>query len=197
MLERIAGSRSLMNVISVCRDKPLMMCLVLLSVVVGCSRSHPPLHPSYEELTRRGFYVYVLPEEEVNDRKWTQTVTIWSWDKHCSGGEIGEVFNPIRVSYGESQGQSGLTILIGPWSMYWDNREPTTEVELNTLWGTDDTAAYYIVDGYVHLRFEDRFGFPVQVLSNIPITEVVQLVNQLEYIGPPPESVSNPWDCSR
>jgi hypothetical protein len=49
----------------------------------------------------------------------------------------------------------------------------------------DGTAVYYIVtddnEDYVQLRFEDRFGIPVYVSSNLSITEVIQLLNQLEY----------------
>jgi hypothetical protein len=173
------------------------LCIVSL-VAVGCSKDHP-LYPSYEELTQRGFYVYVLPKNEVERRQWSQTVSIWSWNKHCRGIETSETSNPIRIRYDGSQ--SGLTLLLGPWSLYWDHRESTSEVELETPWTIDGRAVYYEIneddEDYIHLRFKDRFGIPVQVLSNLPIAEVVQLINQLEYVGPSPRTVTNPWDASR
>jgi len=185
-----------MALLSSCRLK-LMILYFVLTLAVGCSQSHP-LHPSYEELTQRGFYVYVLPEEAVKQRGWSQTVTIWSWDRHCSGVASSETFNPIRVNYGGPQDLSGLTMLIGPWSMYWDHRKPTTEAQLDTSWAEHSIAVYYVVDDdYIHLKFKDRFGIPVQIGSRLPITEVTQLINQLEYIGPPPESVIDPWDVSK
>lgn len=175
----------------------VVLCIVLI-VAVGCSEAHP-LHPTYEELVQRGFYVYVLPEKEIEKHEWSQTVSIWSWDRHCQGTEASETFNPIYVRYNGPR--SGLTLLLGPWSMYWDYREPTSEARLETPWAMDGSAVYYVIDeegnDYVHLKFKDRFEIPVQVLSNLPITEVVRLIDQLEYIGLPAEIVTNPWDCSK
>ena len=173
------------------------LCIVLF-MTAGCSEAHP-LHPTYEELTQRGFYVYVLPESEMEKHEWSQTVSIWSWDRHCKGVESSETFNPIRIRYNGPR--SGLTLLLGPWSMYWDYREPTSDTKLETPQAMDGSAVYYVINeddnDYVHLKFKDRFEIPVQVLSNLPITEVVRLINQLEYIGPPPETVTNPWEYSR
>lgn len=80
----------------------LRLVTVVLLTVTGCSKPHP-LNPTYEELVHRGFYIYVLPSNEVAARKWQETVSIWSWDRHCSGVELSETANPIRVVYtGES-----------------------------------------------------------------------------------------------
>lgn len=176
----------------------LALTYIVLAVAVGCSEDRP-LHPSYEELRQRGFYAYVLPEAEVEKRGWSQTVSIWSWDRHCTGVEPSENSNPIRVRYDGPQ--SGLTLLLGPWDLYWDHRKPTSEVSLDTSWAMGGIAVYYVISeddvDYIHLKFMDRFGIPVQVVSNLFIVEVVQLLNQVEYIGPPPETVANPWDCSK
>lgn len=173
----------------------LTMLCVLLAIVTGCAQSHP-LYPSYEELTQRGFYLYVLPGKIVEQHGWLQTVSIRSWDKHCIGAESSETANPIYVRYDGSQGQSVLTMIIGPWDMAWDHRKPTTEVQVDTPWAMDGEAVYYVIEDYTRLRFEDGFGTPIQIGSRLPITEIVQLITQLEYIGPPQETVTDPWGCS-
>jgi hypothetical protein len=192
---RSTSSGSVVSVLSNHRGRLTVVCVATLVLVATCSPDHP-LHPDYEELTQRGFYIYVLPESELEQRGWLQTVSIWSWDRHCKGFEVSETFNPISVAYRGQATQPELAITIGPWSMAWDHRKPTTEVKLDTLWALDSTAVYYTSDDYIRLKFQDQFGIPVQVSSSLPITELVQLINQLEYIGPPPETVTNPWDYS-
>ena len=86
-------------------------------------------------------------------------------------------------------------MLIGPWNMYWDSTRDAVTVALNTEWSKDGKARYYYLsEGVVHMRFEDRFGIPVQIISDLPVEEVISLVNRLEYVGPPPEEVTDPWD---
>ncbi len=176
--------------------KVAVVCVVVLAMNTGCSEANP-LYPSYEGLTQRGFYVYVLPKEEIEQRGWSQTVSIWSWDRHCAGIESSETSNPIYVKYDGSQEQPGFTLIIGPWNMTWDHRRATKEVKVETPWAMDGVALYYTIEDYTRLKIEDRFGIPIQVGSRLPITEVVRLINQLEYIGPPPETVTNPWDYSK
>lgn len=170
------------------------ICLIL-AVCTACSQSHP-LYPSYEELTRRGFYVYTLPEREIEQRGWSQRIWIWSWDRHCRGIEEVETFNPLAVDYVGSE--SGLFMRIGPWTMWWNSRAPAVEVNLGTPWARDGSALYLTERDTIYLRFIDRFGVPVLVTSvNLKVDELVYLLNQLEYIGPPPEAVSGPWDPSK
>lgn len=183
-----------MPILSSQKSTLAVLCVVLV-VAAGCSEAHP-LHPTYEELTQRGFYVYILSESEIEKHEWSQTVSIWSWDRHCKGGISGGS-NPIHISYDGQQEQPGLLLVIGPWNTLWDYRKLTTKAELDTPWAMDSVGEYYTIDGYSRLKFEDRFGITVQVGSCLPITEVVRLVNQLEYIGPPPETVTNPWDYSK
>lgn len=167
----------------------------LLSVLCGCVEKHP-LHPSYDELKQRGFYVYVLPEGELNKYKWSQTISIWSWDRHCKGLDWTENFNPLRVEYVNTD--KFLFILIGPWNMYWDASEEVARAQIDTKWSKDGYVAYYMLsDRTTHMRFEDIFGIPVQIVSNLAITEIIPLINQLEYVGPPQEEVTNPWDSAK
>ena len=186
-----------MSVLLSYRSGILVLVVTMFIVTTGCTGESHPLNPTFEELMQRGFYVYVLPKSEMEKRGWSQTVSIWSWDRHCTGVEPSETSNPIYVRYEGQQEQPGFALAIGPWDMTWDHREPTTEVEIDTQWAANGRAVYYIIEDYAHIRFEDRFGIPVQVGSRLPITEMVQLINQLEYVGPPSDAVGDPWDCSR
>ena len=165
-------------------------------MVVGCFADHP-INPSYEELAQRGFYIYILPNSETKQLGWLQEVSIWSWGRHCKGIETGETFNPISVSYYDETGQLVFFISIGPWDMAWNHRENLTDAKLDSLWAMDGVATYYKSGDFIRLTFRDRFGIPVQISSRLPITEVIQWINQIEYIGPPPERVTNPWDISK
>lgn len=173
----------------------MLLCAIMLMILYGCAEKHP-LHPSYEELKQRGFYVYVLPERELDKYEWTQTISIWSWDRHCKGIEWTENFNPIRIEYVNTE--KYLFIIIGPWNMYWDSSQKMLQMEIDTRWAKDRFATYYMLDdGIIHMRFEDSFGINVQIISNLPVDEIKSLVSQLEYIGPPPELVTNPWDFAK
>ncbi len=78
-----------------------------------------PLHPTYEALERRGFYVFVLPEREVHARGWQQDITLWSWNIHC-GVLTGDTYNPLLVTYRDNSDNVIFAIQHGPWSMTWD-----------------------------------------------------------------------------
>ena len=180
------------------RNRSIVFWAVVLAMIVGCSKvSDHPLYPSYDELTQKGFYVYVLPEGEASQRGWSQTVWIYSWDQHCKrlGPETSP--NPISVSYLGPEERKEMSIIISPRSIAWDHEQPSSEVRLQFPWAEDSVAEYYTTDGLIDLSFKDRFGISVEVSSRLPITEVVGLINRLEYYGPPPETVSNPWDYSR
>lgn len=162
--------------------------LVTVLFISGCSFTENDRERSYEELKQRGFYVYVLPESETDKKP---SITIASWTKHCqSSVETIEVSNPIIVSYPEIP----ISITIGPGGVI-DARVPTKKVELDNPWFKGDTARY---NEHQVLTFEDKFGIPIQVRTgSLPLTETLRLVNELEYVGPPVETVTNPWDWSK
>lgn len=171
---------------------------IALTILASCSSPDAhPLFPSYEELKQNGFYIYVLPESAMGQHHWSQSVSIWSWDHHCKSAGPSLIQNPISVVYSGQAEQPELSLRIGLGSAAWDHSRPATEIPLKTEWVMDGVARYYVSDGFVRLRFIDRFGIPVQVGSQLSIAEVVSLVDQIDYIGPPPETVENPWDYSK
>ncbi len=173
--------------------KLIGICLVILIVLVACSGKRP-LHPNYEDLIKNGFYVYVLPETEVQQRKWEEVTNIWGYDFHCRHNDAP---NNLYVEYVDKLDQTKMKLIIGPWSEIWDWSKETDEILLDTELATEGKAVFYNrSNNSVALMFEDQFGIRVQIWSNFTITETIGLVNELDYIGPPPDIVDNPWDCS-
>lgn len=184
--------------------------MTVVLILAGCSKSGS-LHPSYSELVREGFYVYVLPKDEVAQRGWEQEVTIWSFDRHCKALTAAEQYNPLQVSYTDPYvdppredlpNQSSFAIQIGPWVPPWASSSgPWAEVELQLEHMDGKTAQYKEwsrpAGVFLGITFVDVFGQPVCVSSWLPLEETVSLINQLEYVGPPPDTVADPWDCSR
>lgn len=171
--------------------------IVLLAIgITQCSKSYP-LHPTYSELINKGYYVYVLPEHEIRNREWTETVSIWSWDRHCHGTEISETANPIYVIYKDNTHQVKFQLTIGLWNMTWNHNQTKNQTQLDTQWASTGTAEYYTIDNYTKLRFEDKLGILVQVGSQMPITEVISITNELRYIGPFSDTITNPWDYTK
>jgi hypothetical protein len=170
------------------------MCLLTLIVLCGCSQTQP-LHPSYESLAEQGFYVYALPKAKLQQREWKETVSIWGYDFHC---QYNDAPNNLHTTYKDKADQIKLELIIGHWSEVWDWNKETIRVPVNTNLVPDGNATfYYRSDASVALRFEDQFGIQVQVWSDFAITETIELVNQLEYIGPSPDTIIDPWDNCR
>jgi len=180
--------------------------LTVVILLVGCSQPSP-LHPSYNDLKLEGFYIYALPENEVSRQGWEQEIMISSFDRHCKGLTATEQHNPLYVYYldpldKDLPRQPIFSIEIGPWSPPWGTAGPwASEIELQSKW-VDGKVGQYLegtpsTNGtFVGMKFTDTFGFPVYVGSWLSLTKTVALINQLEYVGPPPDTVVNPWDCS-
>lgn len=178
--------------------------LAVVASLVGCSQPSP-LHPSYDDLKREGFYVYVLPESVVAQKGWRQEITISSFDRHCRGLTAAEQHNPLYVYYLASLDRNVprrpiFSVEVGPWSPPWGTEGPWTEIELRLKWVNGGVGQYLegtLTNGaFVEIRFIDTFGFPVYIDSRLSLTETVSLIDQLEYVGPSPSTVVNPWDCS-
>jgi len=160
-----------------------------------------PLYPTYESLQAHGFYVFVIPQSEVQQRKWVQTVSIYSWTMHCGLLTV-DTYNPLQIWYTDDTDKRGFEIQLGPWGMVWDHGLPTEkiEIELKSKWSSTDSLTYYTQTTSEGLprrlyRFSDLSGYAVEIQSNLSVTETIGLIEQFEYIGPPIEKVNGPWDC--
>jgi hypothetical protein len=185
-----------------------VVALALVFALTGCSN---PSQISYDKLKTEGFYVYVLPEDEITRHGWEQQITIQSFDKHCRGLTVDETYNPLEVRYVDLSAtpphkglpkQSSFYVQLGPWAPPWVSGEAWTEIELELEYAVGRTAKYKewprsTMGVFLGIVFTDTFGQPVYVGSWLPLTETVSLVNELNYVGPPSDTVDNPWDCSR
>jgi amino acid transporter len=160
-----------------------------------------PLHPTYETLNKRGFYVFVLPEQEVHGRGWKQDITLWSWDIHC-GLLTGDTYNPLVVTYTDSAGDNAFVIQHGPWGMIWDHSQNITkeQVSWESRWTSAGIITYRTRSAQENMgrylyHFSDMKGWGVEIASSLSITETLELIKALEYIGPSIETLNDPWDC--
>lgn len=189
--------------------KPSVVMLIFCLALTGCSQTSSRI--SYDRLQDEGFYVYVLPEDEVAQRGWEQEIGIWSFDKHCKGLTIDETYNPLIVRYTDpiaerpNEGlpkQSLFEVQLGPWVPPWASGGEWVDAELELEFVDGGISRYKVwprSDGetFLGMRFTDTFEQQVFISSWLSFTETVSLINQLNYVGPPPEQVENPWDCSR
>jgi hypothetical protein len=177
-----------------------LVIVIYLAGGITDSFSPHPLYPTYESLKAHGFYAFVLPQSEIQQRRWTQTISIFSWTMHC-GLLRGDTYNPLQVWYTDDVEERVFEIQLGPWGMIWNHGLPTvkTEVELKSKWSAG-TLMYYTQTTSEGLpnrlyRFSDLWSHDVEIRSNLSVTETVGLIEQFEYIGPPLEKVNDPWDC--
>jgi len=160
-----------------------------------------PLHPTYDALKRRGFYVFVLPEQEMHARGWQQDITLNSWNIHC-GVLTGDTYNPLVVTYKDDIDKPVFIIQHGPWDMIWDYSQTITkeQVSWESWWTSTNTITYrvgpaeYNIWRYIY-HFSDMQGWSVAIASSLSVTETLELIKGLEYVGPPIETLNDPWDC--
>jgi hypothetical protein len=161
-----------------------------------------PIHPTYEHLKKRGFYVFVLPDREVDARGWEQEVALWSWTAHC-GVLTGDTYNPLVVTYGDDVGDTMLKIQHGPWKMVWDHTETSAETHVpwESEWSSEGRITYYTRPAPSNIarhlyRFSDMHGYDVQIAGSLSVTETLRLIRDLEYVGRAVETLNDPWGCS-
>jgi len=174
----------------------LLLCIVIY--LVGCSSPSDlePFHPSYDEIRDAGFYIYALPDKNVSNRNWTESIWILSFDRHCNAIYSGfEAYNPIHVNYRNEAQETVLAIQIGPWTAPWRSDEFVTPIALNTSIAKDNLAYGNTDASHPAIRFIDQYDVSVIVSARLSLAELSQIVSELEYIGPPALTTS-PWNIA-
>ena len=92
------------------------------------------MHPTVSELTNRGHYVFILPDEVLHDNGWTEVISLYSWDAHC-GVLLGDSFNPIRIAYEDNEANKVFVIQLA-WRLTWPipSDAEIGEHELDRTW---------------------------------------------------------------
>jgi hypothetical protein len=165
---------------------------MLCAVITGCQKDGLQYSRTDGELLERGFYFYRLPKGVAAEHQWQEGVHLWSYDRHCY-----ETANPVVVVYEGSNGVTDFSVTIGPWDLAWNRNEPRHTIEFQTQWAMVQEAEYYVSGDYVKLRFTGAFDIPVQIGTTLPLTQALELISLLVYVGPPSETVTNPWDVSQ
>lgn len=180
-------------------DTTILPLLLLLTIpLFGCKgiQHERNIYPDREELLERGFYMYVVPQHIQEKYQWQESTFILSWDRHCKGISYSEQWNPLYIFYsGET---TGLTIRLDPWNTIWDNQSLTQTIRVKSPHIQNEQIETYVLplsEG-TSFRFEDNLGFPVYISSNLSLSDTIQIVSQLEYLGPDTSQEPNPWDCS-
>src|SRR5690606_2707636 len=92
------------------------------------------LHLAEQQLANAGYYAYTLPERYATDLNWSQDINIYSFDIHCTPVSSSEFFNPINITYRDSEDNKMLTVGIAPRYEVWDRRKTTTSITLDSEW---------------------------------------------------------------
>ena len=179
-------------------------CLWMGNVTFTTLTSHftpKPVYPTHEELRRRGFYIFELPRETIEQRQWKQEIIIGSWNTHC-GVLLGDTYNPLIIKYKDNNEKEVFRIQLA-WRITWSifAAESRTQVDLDTEWAEPKTLIYYTqpmqnenLDRNLY-HFQDLKGYGVDIVSSLSVTETLELIKQLEYFGPPMETLKDPWYC--
>jgi hypothetical protein len=150
---------------------------------------------STDDLRSAGFYGYVLPDSSTRELGWERTISMESFDAHCEQQDTIERSNPVSVTYSDDTNRSPFSILITRTYQAWDSSRATQTVPLNVDWIPSQQGTYYLPEsGGVVLRFEDVWGMEVVILSWLDVDSVAELIGQLQYVGPDPTTVVNPWE---
>jgi hypothetical protein len=151
---------------------------------------------AYDELSRHGYYAYAVPDTVLTQREWTLQTPFKSeshlWDVHCGLGASAPE-NPLILYYQDELGDLQLTIRISSLGSMWNHNNPTETVTLNTPWVNEDEGIVYQGQPLSPIKFEDIFGNKVIVRGKQPVSQKIDLITQLEYVGTPIEDVVNPW----
>lgn len=182
----------------------LLLCLHFgHSILSRPARPADPEYCSYDELISHGFYVLVLPEDQLTERGWEQRISLSSWDVHC-GLLIDDTYNPLRVAYYDPSGRRMFALQLGPWGMVWNHSQIPTNLdrEIETEWIEASSLSCRVrknTDGTIErlYRLNDFMGLGLDIRSSLSVAETIELIEQLEYVGPPLEDLVDPWNCGR
>ncbi|MEQ8676716.1 MAG: hypothetical protein RLP44_31030 [Aggregatilineales bacterium] len=152
-----------------------------------------------DEVSSYGFYAYILPDEIIESRGWTQTISMVSLDSHCR--QIDTIYreNPIWIAYQDGTSRAPFFIAIAPTYSHSYNGNWTSETsEVEASFDPHLGVEYYIGDsGHLALKFVDDIGMQVVVNAwqdKLSVDEVMILISQLEYAGSNRDTLGNPWD---
>lgn len=166
-----------------------------IAVVFGPFQTQ--LHPTYDELDRRGYYAYVVPPSLAEQYEWQEETFIWSWSRHCNADSHSR-YNPLTITYFDEKDERVFRIEMSPWGLIeWTPFQPTVAIPFDFPGAKTETLELFEREyggrKFLYLRYEDWYGTPVYVISQLPLAETLTLLYTLNYVGAPPEQ-AEPWE---
>lgn len=174
----------------VCQIAPL----IFLAFAFGVFEPYD-LHPTYAEFADHGYYLYVVPPSIVAEYGWREETAFWRWGKHCSISQDNRS-NPLAVNYFDKDDRIVFRIELTQWGsvMDWRDRKERIPLPFDPKWakaGTLEMIARPDQDRQM-IYYEDWYGTPVYVTSNLPLVETLTLLHILNYEGAP-QAEAAPW----
>lgn len=178
--------------------RSILVCLLLILSLslLGCTgNSTTNLHLTSDQLTEAGFYTYLIPEQDLRDSTWSRDIYTYSLDIHCKSVLPSRHVSPIETTYKDAEGNVVLRIKVVPFDDVIDRRSIVNRILLEAEWLPSGEGKYGLRgDDETTLILRDQFDMEVIISSTaMGLGELVELVEHLEYVGPPQTEVDNPW----
>lgn len=177
----------------------LIQLLVIGEVLTACSEDNQntEIHLSEAKLAEEGYYAYIIPRSFEKVLGLKRDIYIYSLDIHCNQSSASGQGSPLVISYKDSNGYNKLSIQITPYLVLPTPTEEFFSANVNSQWTLEQSIPYYInSDGYIVYSFVDLFGMYVAISISKDYFKRInlgKLMKSLTYIGPPVETVNNPW----
>ena len=144
------------------------------------------------ELKLSGYYTYVLPDDVVKEMDWKREIYMYEFG--CDRGASDDHYNPIYTRYDNEQGDRVIDIVVFEDRVFgprFDEEVFTTTIE--SKWIEDNNAELYFSErGFPIYYFTDWQGMSVTIYNTLEDEAIADLIAQIEYIGPDPETIGNP-----
>ena len=152
---------------------------------------------SLTQLIKYGYYTFVLPSYIEERLGWHKEIYMWSKNAHCKGISSSQMWNPVILHYFDNEEIKKLSIVISPFDEIWNHWQLHTEIPLSSKWINGDIVQYEMLeDGAIRFFFEDIFAMNVTIWSTLSLEESINIIAELEYLGPEPDSINNPWESA-
>jgi len=157
----------------------------IILFLAGCS-NHP--QRTVNELLYRGFYVYQLSETD----DWSSEITLWSFNKHCSGSLTEDKWNPIQIRF-INEDIGSFDVRISPQDAIWNPAIEGNSIELNSDWIPSESGEYYQMDnGLIQIKVKDVHNMDVIISSMLGLDVLMPLIEDLHYVNSR-NTVTDPW----
>jgi len=146
---------------------------------------------SFDQLATGGYYAYVLPDTFTEQSGWTRTIHMNSFTWQCEWHN--DLWNPVEVLYKDKSGKLAFEINIEELDAIFEDSKATETVSVNADWIPTRTGTAYPLSNATYLKVYDTLGMEVVFSSNMKLDDTLKIIPAMQYMGPHPTSISDPW----